>query len=289
MRITRYSNPEEFLAAAGEILYRDEALHSLMIGVVERVQRNPQAYGEIPPYLAVAFDGETPQLAGTMTPPFGLLVTALRPEAEAAMPVLAADLASGEWPLPDVQGVSPLSLTFARAWEDHTGRAYALRMAQRLYVLTQVTMPAGVPGRFLQADDSQTELIAEWMRAFEREALGEEPRTLERAIEGVAPRIAAGDWFLWQDGGKIVSMCLKTRPTRTGCAVSGVYTPPELRRKGYAGACVAALSQRLLDDGFSFTSLFTDLSNPTSNSVYLKIGYRPRADFDSYRISPISP
>ena len=85
-------------------------------------------------------------------------------------------------------------------------------MAQRLYVLTQVSKPAGVPGRFMQADASHTELIAEWMRAFEREALGEEPRTRERAIAGVAPRIAAGDWFLWEDGGRIVSMCLKTRP-----------------------------------------------------------------------------
>ena len=120
MRITRYATAEGFLAAVGEILYADEALHSLMIGVVERVQHNPQAYGEMTPYLAVASDGGTPHLAGTMTPPFGLLVAALGPQAEAAMPALAADLASGEWPLPEVQGVEPLGLAFAQAWEDHT-------------------------------------------------------------------------------------------------------------------------------------------------------------------------
>jgi predicted GNAT family acetyltransferase len=41
----------------------------------------------------------------------------------------------------------------------------------------------------------------------------------------------------------------------------------------------------LLDQGKQFTSLFTDLSNPTSNSIYQKIGYQPVCDFDLYRFS----
>ncbi len=64
--------------------------------------------------------------------------------------------------------------------------------------------------------------------------------------------------------------------------VNLVYTPPELRGKGYATNCVAALSQKLLDDGYKFCSLFTDLSNPTSNDIYSKIGYNPIADFIVY-------
>jgi len=46
---------------------------------------------------------------------------------------------------------------------------------------------------------------------------------------------------------------------------------------------VAALSQHLLDEGFSFTTLFTDLGNPTSNQIYMNIGYQPLADFDKYK------
>ena len=64
-----------------------------------------------------------------------------------------------------------------------------------------------------------------------------------------------------------------------------MYTPPEKRGSGYASACVAALSQQLLDEGFSFTSLFTDLANPTSNQIYMNIGYQPLADFEKYRIA----
>lgn len=64
--------------------------------------------------------------------------------------------------------------------------------------------------------------------------------------------------------------------------VSLVYTPPELRGHGYASRCVAALSQLLLESGWEYSSLFTDLSNPISNSIYQKIGYRPVCDFNDY-------
>ena len=65
-------------------------------------------------------------------------------------------------------------------------------------------------------------------------------------------------------------------------AVNAVYTPPEQRRRGYATAAVAVLSQRLLDTGYQFCCLFTDLSNPTSNTIYQRIGYRPLCDYNEY-------
>jgi predicted GNAT family acetyltransferase len=53
-----------------------------------------------------------------------------------------------------------------------------------------------------------------------------------------------------------------------------VYTPPHYRNRGYAAACVAALSKRLLDSGRKFCALFADAENPISNGIYRKIGYR---------------
>jgi uncharacterized protein len=64
-----------------------------------------------------------------------------------------------------------------------------------------------------------------------------------------------------------------------------VYTPPELRGRGYASACVAALTQQLLDSGRRFVFLFTDLANPTSNSIYQTVGYRPVSDVDQYQFA----
>ena len=62
-------------------------------------------------------------------------------------------------------------------------------------------------------------------------------------------------------------------------SVAYVYTPPPLRRRGYASAVVAELSQRELDAGQSWCSLFTDAANPTSNHIYTELGYQPRCDF----------
>ena len=71
----------------------------------------------------------------------------------------------------------------------------------------------------------------------------------------------------------------KTRPSENGISVGPVYTPPEQRGRGYATHLTAAFSQHLLDAGYRFCTLFTDLANPTSNSIYQQIGYRAVCDF----------
>jgi predicted GNAT family acetyltransferase len=92
------------------------------------------------------------------------------------------------------------------------------------------------------------------------------------------PLIASGRLFFWVDDGNARAMVATTRETRSGCAVNTVYTPPQFRRRGYATAAVATLSEMLLESGRRFCCLYTDLANPTSNSIYAKIGYRPIRD-----------
>ena len=69
-------------------------------------------------------------------------------------------------------------------------------------------------------------------------------------------------------------MAAKNRESRNAATISLVYTPKELRGQGYASRIVAKLTQKLLDEGKSKCNLFTDLKNPTSNSIYQKVGYR---------------
>ena len=78
---------------------------------------------------------------------------------------------------------------------------------------------------------------------------------------------------LWDDGGP-VSLAGFGGGTPNGIRIGPVYTPPELRGRGYASALVAALSAELLAAGRRFCFLYTDLANPTSNRIYERIGYR---------------
>lgn len=77
-------------------------------------------------------------------------------------------------------------------------------------------------------------------------------------------------------------MVISRDPVQGVVRLSGVYTPPEKRRHGYAAACVHTLSKKLRDSGFRCI-LYTDLGNATSNSIYRRIGYRAVAEAIRYR------
>lgn len=83
-----------------------------------------------------------------------------------------------------------------------------------------------------------------------------------------------------------MSLVVTGPPTPTGTRVGPVYTPPPDRGRGFASALTAAASQDQLDAGRECCFLFTDLANPTSNTIYQAIGYEPVADVAHYRFIP---
>lgn len=78
-------------------------------------------------------------------------------------------------------------------------------------------------------------------------------------------------------------MTMVTRPVAGVVRISGVYTPPDRRGRGYASGCVAAASGYALGSVAHTCVLYTDLRNPTSNRIYAKLGYRPVADVTTWR------
>lgn len=86
---------------------------------------------------------------------------------------------------------------------------------------------------------------------------------------------------MWEDG-ETLSMAVGREPLEGVVRISEVYTPPDKRNRGYAAACVHALSAQHRDAGFR-SILYTDLANPTANSIYRRIGYRAVAEVLRYR------
>jgi predicted GNAT family acetyltransferase len=97
----------------------------------------------------------------------------------------------------------------------------------------------------------------------------------------VDARLAGGGFALWEDG-EPVSMAGWGSPTPNGMRIGPVYTPPERRGRGYGSAATAAASAEQLAAGRTFCFLYTDLSNPTSNKIYMDIGYEPVCDSIEY-------
>jgi uncharacterized protein len=141
------------------------------------------------------------------------------------------------------------------------------------------------PGRLRVAEPEDRALLEQWIHAFSIEA-GMPTHRIERL---------AGDWirarviFLWEDDAEPCSMAGWVARTPNGVRVGYVYTPPEVRGRGYASAAVAEVSQRALDDGRHFCFLYTDLANPTSNAIYQRIGYRPVCDVMDWHLEEAPP
>ena len=121
-------------------------------------------------------------------------------------------------------------------------------------------------------------ILAEWIEAFHAEALSGGSRV---EAEAAADRyIASGAMHLWLVGQTPVACAAAVGPSPHAIRIGPVYTPPANRRRGYASALVADLSQDQLDRGKAFTYLYADRANEISNSIYQKIGYRIVADCD---------
>lgn len=281
MDLTVHQHIGTFLAETEEILSQDEVTNGLILSIALRLKRDPARF-EHAPYLATIRDGGKLAAAGLMTPPHGLVVYARPGDPSPAMRLLAADLVASAWPLPTVNGVVDVSRAFAGAWQAITGGEVTVGIAMRVFELRAVTPPAGVSGSLRCATPADLDRVFAWANAFRDEAI---PSDSPPRRELLARSIAEENIYLWEDGGRVVSIAAKGRRTAHGLSVGLVYTPPELRGRGYASACVAALSQVILDEGADFCTLFTDLANPTSNSIYQKIGYRPVCDFTQFALS----
>ncbi len=184
--------------------------------------------------------------------------------------------------LPGAVGPNDVVARFASTWSRLTGIRPRLGVRQRVQAAAAVRELPRAPGRMREAGPGDIPIVLRWITAFAEEALGEAPH-VEEAEASYRRREADPDgaWLLWDDGGP-VSLAAYGSPTSTGTRVGPVYTPPELRGRGYATSLVGELTAERLATGLAFCFLFTDLANPTSNAIYARIGYEPVADWDQW-------
>jgi predicted GNAT family acetyltransferase len=176
--------------------------------------------------------------------------------------------------VPGVVGPKGTTQVFAGYWKIKTGKSSRLKISQRIYACEGVAVPVYSRGHFRRAIESD-EALLDWAGDFCRDAGIEDEVDYMKAR--IPDEIAKQSLFVW-DNDQVVSMALVQRETAHGICVSMVYTPLHLRKLGYATSCVAALTQQMLDVGKRFCCLYTDLTNPTSNAIYQKIGYKPICD-----------
>ncbi|MFD3816053.1 GNAT family N-acetyltransferase [Streptomyces rubiginosohelvolus] len=257
-----------FLAAAGPSLAARPVEHTVVLSVTERLRRSgTHHYGADDPVLGW-WRGADGAVAGTLvrTPPHGAMLTAV--PVEAVEPLVEA-LGAG----PDLDGVNAdrdiAALLAARL------PGYRTVQEQRLYRLGALRPPSPAPeGRATAATRADRALLVAWVEGF-AEATGQSKSSAEWLVDEGTER---GSLALWESGGRPVALAGRSLMLAGMVRVTSVYTPPEFRGRGYGAAVTAEASRAALAEGAAEVLLFTDLANPTSNGVYLRIGYEPVAD-----------
>jgi predicted GNAT family acetyltransferase len=264
---------DSYLAAAGVFLRSRPVQHTVHLSVAETLRvRGNSAFGDLGPLFGWWSPAGSEVTAALLhTPPHPLLLTALP---DGSLQPLAEALESRGSHPSGVNASAADATAFAAAWTRLTGATAQEFRHDRLYRLDRLELPEPMPpGTARVATAADRDLLESWFSAFGAE-VGEMPGR----SSAVDDRLSHGGLTLWEDDGAPVSLAGRGRRSAGTVRVGPVYTPPERRRRGYAGAVTAAVSQAALDDGADSVVLFTDLANPTSNSVYQRLGYRPVED-----------
>lgn len=275
VKATLHDQAQTFLLEAESFFAVDPFSSSVVAVVAARVATGEPIGGH--DRLFVTVDGSAGEVLGVAmhTPPHSLFVSRMPAEAAAAVADALADI---DRVLPGVNGECEATAAFADAWERKTGQSSNAVTAMRMYQLAGLAPPAEVPGEPVRAAAGEAELVAEWLAAFHAEAMRRAPA--EDWNDDARRKIAGGGIYLWRDGGAPVSVAGVSKPAAGVARVGPVYTPPSARRRGYGAAVTAAATAAALEDGAEHVVLYTDLANPTSNSIYQAIGYRPNHDAD---------
>ncbi|MFC8205026.1 GNAT family N-acetyltransferase [[Kitasatospora] papulosa] len=264
MSWTFTDNVDAFLETAGPSLAARPAENTLLLTVTATLREGgPHAYGAGDPVLGW-WRGADGEVAGALvrTPPHPPVLGSAAPEAVAAL--------ADALPLPRIDADRAAATALAARWPRHR-----VDEEHRLYRLGAAVPPFPAPaGRPRAADTADRALLVAWTRAF----CAETGQSGDRAERVVDERTAHGGLTLWETDGVPVSMAGVSRRIAGTVRVSAVYTPPEHRGRGYAAAVTAEAGRLAREDGAAEVLLFADLANPTSNALYLRIGYEAVSD-----------
>ena len=279
MHLTVHENAAGFLFAAGAFLKTSEAENNIVSVSAARMISGPTR-DDADTYLASVEDEGRIVAAALHGSAGGVLLTAAPAP---ALTLLAADMAERGRALKSMIGPLAACETFAREWIGRTGQRHELRFHLRHYELNRPPSLPRARGHMRLPRQDEHDLLLGWQLAFIEEVrLSDDPARVQRIF---ARRLEQGMVRVWDDDG-IVALAGYGDGGTDVARVAPVFTPPEHRRRNYASALVGELSRELFEQGKRAVFLTTDVANPISNSIYLKIGYLPAADHYHFDFLP---
>jgi uncharacterized protein len=188
------------------------------------------------------------------------------------------------WVVTQFFGPAHTTYFSGRTYAQRTKQRFELGRAERVYQITHNTYKVPEDGHLRVANESDMPLLERWLAGFVEEADYEnDGRTIHQmAAEMIGARVL----YFW-NAPRAVSMAAWVCPTPAGGTINFVYTPPELRGRGYAKAVTAALAAQMLASGLKYCSIRTDVDDAQTNAMYQSIGAQSLCEFVRCTIHPL--
>ncbi len=275
IRVHASGDVEEYAAAAGPFLRADPCARNVMLSIMDIVRTAPSTYSAPASFWWITDAGSVVG-AASWTPPHGLLVSSIPPDAAAGLADAALERATTLGIRPGgVVGPASSARALASAWTAITGDTVEVDRSILLNELDALTEVARPPGTRRPGVAGDVPLIAVWLDDFSAE-IGHVAPVNPRAI--AEHMVQSGHIDLWEVDGQIACM-VGHRDAAGVLRVGPVYTPPEHRNHGYARWLTYEVTALALErPGVDHAMLFTDAANPVSNSIYRQAGYQPRGE-----------
>jgi predicted GNAT family acetyltransferase len=132
-----------------------------------------------------------------------------------------------------------------------------------------------------RGQSADIELLTTWRVAYSLEALGAEdnPALHEQSKESIEHGVSVGETWVLEKEGEPVANTSFNATVKEAVQVGGVWTPPELRGRGYGRAVVAASLLDARAEGVEKAILFTGDDNVPAIKAYAALGFRRIGDF----------
>ncbi|HEX4654534.1 MAG TPA: GNAT family N-acetyltransferase [Mycobacteriales bacterium] len=256
----------QFDAAAASFLEADPVRNTVLLTILDTL-RAGGGYDDDDPWFAWAHVEDVVVGAALRTPPYKVALSGMSADAADA---LGHRLAS--YDLPGAFGDLATVATFAAG----ANRQHAVNMHEIQHMLTEVKPPPSVPGAARPYAGTDADVYVRWDADFAAEA---GVTRSANPLGSLHTRVSSGGGlWLWDVDDLPVAMCGRSAPVCGVPRIGPVWTPPEHRRRGYAAALTAFVCSEALAEGARACTLFADAANPTSNGVYLRIGFVPAGE-----------